>query len=331
MKPDKKQPPTNKLIVKTKPTLRDKKRYVVYKIISEVEINQYDIKTEIEQTYKNLFGSIDFVEANLRFHQKFSTNNKGLMQVSRAQLEKLKVVLGWIKKVGDKDVLIHCILVSGTIKTCKEFLNNCLFPKNKMLLTSAGFENPKVGKEFLKLVCKSAPEIKIIFIPTASRTTEELVYVKESKEELLKLGIKNQNIKELNLDHEISYKEVEEFDVIYVCGGNTFYLLNQVRETGFDKIITQFLDERKVYVGVSAGSIITGPNIENISLYGSENDVKLKDLTGLKLQNTAIYPHFDEGARKEVEKFRKTVKYKVVGLTDNQALLILNNTVKLIE
>ncbi|PKM92451.1 MAG: hypothetical protein CVU81_00415 [Euryarchaeota archaeon HGW-Euryarchaeota-1] len=119
--------------------------------------------------------------------------------------------------------------------------------------------------------------------------------------------------------------------MIYVCGGNTFYLLNQVRETGFDKIITQFLDERKVYVGVSAGSIITGPNIENISLYGSENDVKLKDLTGLKLQNTAIYPHFDEGARKEVEKFRKTVKYKVVGLTDNQALLILNNTVKLIE
>jgi len=80
MKPNKKQLPTNKLIVKTKPTLRDKKRYVVYKIISEVEINQYDIKTEIEQTYKNLFGSIDFVEANLRFHQKFSTNNKGIMQ-----------------------------------------------------------------------------------------------------------------------------------------------------------------------------------------------------------------------------------------------------------
>ena len=37
----------------------------------------------------------------------------------------------------------------------------------KLLLTSAGFENPKIGEEFLKSVNKPVSEIKIIFVPTA--------------------------------------------------------------------------------------------------------------------------------------------------------------------
>ncbi len=35
----------------------------------------------------------------------------------------------------------------------------------KLLLTSAGFENPKIGKLFLELINKSASETKIILFP----------------------------------------------------------------------------------------------------------------------------------------------------------------------
>ena len=66
----------------------------------------------------------------------------------------------------------------------------------KLLLTSAGFQNPETADEFLKLIDKSPSEIKIIFVPTASsRTEEELKYIKESKKELIDIGIREENIK----------------------------------------------------------------------------------------------------------------------------------------
>ncbi len=199
----------------------------------------------------------------------------------------------------------------------------------KLLLTSAGFENPEIWEEFLKLVNKHASEIKLIFVPTASRTKEELHYVEKAKNELLDFGITNQNIKTLNLDHIILYEEVSGFDAIYVCGGNTFYLLDRVRKTGFDKIIKQFLKDGKIYVGVSAGSILLGPNIEIASL-GDKNKCGLNDFTGLNLVEIAISPHANKKERQAIEDFRKKVNYPIVPLNDNQAILALDDKVKII-
>lgn len=116
--------PYEKYIIKTKPSLRDKKRYVVYEIISETKIDQQAIKQEIQKTYKRLFGEIDFVIANIRFFSKYSTENKGIIEVERNHLEKLKVVFGWIKEIKNKKIIIRSALVSGTIKKCKMFISS---------------------------------------------------------------------------------------------------------------------------------------------------------------------------------------------------------------
>ena len=102
----------------------------------------------------------------------------------------------------------------------------------KLLLTSAGFENPNIGKEFLKLVDKPANEIKILFIPTAARSKEEQDYANKSKQELYDLGINYDNIKIYYINNQsMSESEIYDFDAIYVCGGNTFFLLKQLKET----------------------------------------------------------------------------------------------------
>ncbi len=199
----------------------------------------------------------------------------------------------------------------------------------KLILTSAGLANPKITEAFLKLADKSASEIKLIFIPTASRTKEELHYVNISKKELVELGIKRKNIKTFNLDRKISYGDVADFDVIYVCGGNTFYLLKKVRENGFDGVIRKFVENGGIYFGVSAGSNLAGPNIEIASL-GDENDVGLKDFTGLNLIDAAICPHSDKKNKNKIDAFKKKARYKIVPLTDSQALLVLDNHVKII-
>ncbi len=200
----------------------------------------------------------------------------------------------------------------------------------KLLLTSAGFENPKIGTKFLEIIGKPASEIKIIFIPTAAVTEGEKYYVGKCKKELLEVGIDEENIKVLDLDHQISYSEVAGFDVIYVCGGNTFYLLNMVRKTGFDKVIKQFLEKGKVYMGVSAGSILMGPNIE-IAKLGDKNECGVTNFTGLGYIDSSISPHYNDDEHKKVEDFKKKANYPILPLTDNQALLILDKKTEIIE
>lgn len=194
----------------------------------------------------------------------------------------------------------------------------------KLLLTSAGFLNKEVTETFLALLDKPAEKVHIVFIPTASRTYDEMKYVEESKQELVNLGI-NQ-ITTLNLDHEIKKGEINHANVIYVCGGNTFYLLNKIQQSGFDKLLN---DYNEIYVGVSAGSIVVGPNIE-VSAPWDENDINLSDTTGLNIVNFAVVPHFQRKDHTVVENLKKQAKYEIVTLTDNQAVLVINGERKII-
>ncbi len=197
----------------------------------------------------------------------------------------------------------------------------------KMLLTSAGFGSQKIADTFLELIGKPAHTIKVILVPTASRTEEEWKYVNKSKQELIELGITEKNITVLELNHKVSYDEIADFDAVYVCGGNTCYLLHKVRESGFDKIIKKFVNEGKLYFGVSAGSILACPSIEITS---DENDIGIKDLTGLNFVDLLIVPHYSEESKPRIEQFKKKSKYQVVPLTDSQAFLVNGKERKLI-
>ena len=174
----------------------------------------------------------------------------------------------------------------------------------KLLLTSAGFTNQKISDEFLKLLNRPTSKTKVIFVPTAAKSedryeeSEVWKYVEESRAELIRTGIKEENIKTLDLDHKIRYEETKGFDIIYVCGGNTFYLLAKAKESGFDNIIKKFVEKGGVYVGVSAGSILTGPDIE-ITLPWDNNDIGLKDFTALNLTDKIICPHYSEKDKKK--------------------------------
>ena len=203
----------------------------------------------------------------------------------------------------------------------------------KLLLTSAGFKNPKIGKEFLRLINKPISKIKILFIPTAARTDEELHYVELAKKELIDLGIKKENIHIYNLDREISDNELKEINSIYVCGGNTFYLLHKVRESKFNEKIKEIINKGVVYCGASAGSILVCPDIEIAygDGEGDKNDIGLKDFTGLSLTNHIISPHYIDEEEKVISEYEEETGNKITRLTDKQALLVEGNEERIVE
>jgi len=205
-----------------------------------------------------------------------------------------------------------------------------LYNMAKLLLTSTGLANKNIAKKFLQTIAKPASQIKLIFVPTAARSEEELKYVQESKKELLDLGFLTKNIKTIDLDKPASVKSVVDFDSMYVCGGNTFYLLKKVRETGFDKVIKKFVKTGKLYFGVSAGSILVCPTIDIASPF-DKNYVGLTYLTGLGLIDVIVSPHYTSEEKPIIDAFKKKSQYTVVPLKDNQALLVVDGETKIIE
>lgn len=199
----------------------------------------------------------------------------------------------------------------------------------KLFLTSAGFINQEIIKVFLAELSKPISDTRILVVAYAQNSNEEF-YVNESKEELKRIGFVN--IATVNMIGSIDIDSLGNFDVIYVCGGNTFAILNKIRETKLDVFIIFQVNEGAIYVGVSAGSIIAGPDIE-IAGWGSEgdkNEINLKDLKSFNFIDIAVFPHFHEELRGEVDEFRKKVNYQVVEITDDQAVFVKGKNVRLI-
>ncbi len=195
----------------------------------------------------------------------------------------------------------------------------------RLLLTSDGLSNKKLLDVAKKLLVKPASESKALIIYTL-RKKSYIKYVRKVKKQLLKLGIKKTNISYANISNNIK-KPKEAFDIIYSCGGNTFYILDRLRKTGFDGVIKSFVNKGGFYIGVSAGSMIVHKTI-NCADSGKDGDVNyisLKNLNALNLTNIWIWPHFRNALHKEVVAFRKSVKFPVKELRDGEALLIHGN------
>lgn len=135
------------------------------------------------------------------------------------------------------------------------------------------------------------------------------------------------NITYLNIARERSHPRLADYDAVYICGGNTYFILNRLRKTGLASSLKRYVLSGGLYIGVSAGSIIAGQDI-SIAGWGSEgdpNDIKLKNLSGLRLTNITIFPHYKANLRNEIEEFKKTVNSPVEVIKDKEAIVIKDN------
>lgn len=203
----------------------------------------------------------------------------------------------------------------------------------KLLLTSNGIKSG-FKNDFLSLLPnKPLNKISVSYVITAAFGDEgNKSWVNIAKEDLRKLGISN--IEDLDIrgktENEL-YAILSKKDIILVNGGNTFYLLKYARESGFDRVIKQLVNENKLYVGISAGSYIACPTIEQAHWkHQDRNDFEVKDLNGLNLVPFLITAHFSENVRAEAEEGIKSTSYPVVCLYDNQAVLVKDNSIKII-
>ena len=97
----------------------------------------------------------------------------------------------------------------------------------KLLLTSDGLTNSKLVNAFKKLVNKPISEIKILMISTGPNNKKVMGYINDAKAPLKKIGVKKIDI--LFLDNP-KIDDFSSYDVIFICGGNTYLYMKLIRE-----------------------------------------------------------------------------------------------------
>jgi dipeptidase E len=194
-----------------------------------------------------------------------------------------------------------------------------------ILLTSAGMN---IKEEILKILPRPANQTKIAHIMTASNPEEDVSYVKKEVRIMKELGFDVENIDIEGKDENKLRDLLSNKDVIYVQGGNAFYLLKCTRESGFDKVVKDLIKRGVVYIGVSAGSYLACPTIETAR--EDKNIIGLTDLTAMNLVPFLVFAHYTEDKKERLKMVISNAKYPVKVLTDKQAILIKGNDIKLV-
>lgn len=141
---------------------------------------------------------------------------------------------------------------------------------------------------------------------------------------LQKLGVAKSNV-EVYLPDRKEQITSQKFDYIYVAEGNTFELLDYVREQGLSALVQSQVKQGADYIGISAGAHLAGRDIST-AIGFDENGKKMKDLTALGLFSGVVIPHYTsmEIARYLAYKeAKKNTEYENVYTVGEEEILIL--------
>ncbi len=200
----------------------------------------------------------------------------------------------------------------------------------KLLLASNG---KVVIEEGLKLLFGNDKKIKLAYITTAGNCFEGegREYLKRHKDKIKELGYNFEEIDIKGKNEDELMALLKDKDAVYVEGGNTYYLLKAVRESGFDKVIKELIEKGIAYIGSSAGSYIMCPTIEMTDWKPNDKDkYGVTDFTALNLVPFLVFAHYLPELEDILREKVANAKYPVKILKDGQAILVENDNYKLV-
>jgi dipeptidase E len=209
----------------------------------------------------------------------------------------------------------------------------------KFLLTSSGVKNKSIQDALVDLLGKPIAESSALCIPTAVypfSVGPSMAYRFISglgPNPLTELGWKSLGVLELtalpSIKRENWVAPVEEADALLVMGGDVMYLCRWMRESGLADLLPSL--HETVYVGVSAGSMVTAPIFGET--YGDPPFVIAK---GLGLVDFALLPHLDhenhpESSTVKVERMAAEVPVPTYGIDDETAIKVVDGVVEIVS
>ena len=211
----------------------------------------------------------------------------------------------------------------------------------KLLLTSAGIKNTSIHSALVDLLGKPIAESSALCIPTgmypfpngASGAYQFISGTAPSP--MCELGWKSLGVLELTALPSIKeaywVAAVQETDALLVWGGDVLYLCRWMRESGLADLLPSLRET--VYVGVSAGSMMTAP------IFGEPSDDPTTPFvidTGLGLVDFALLPHlnherFPEHSPANTERLAAEIRVPTYGIDDQTAIKVTDGAVEVVS
>ncbi|WP_342555592.1 Type 1 glutamine amidotransferase-like domain-containing protein [Paenibacillus sp. FSL R7-0652] len=186
---------------------------------------------------------------------------------------------------------------------------------SSVLLTSCGFITEHIKNQFLNFMDRDISQLKVSIITTGSPMKENNRYAQRAVQDFKDMGFQHINFVDIEFDDP---QVLIHRDVIYINGGNPFTLLYYAKKSGADKIIKALAAQNVIIVGVSAGALLLGPNINIVNFFTPEmNTMNLTDFGALGVTDKLIFPHYD---REDIFKDRsnKTIEERIVEFECNE-------------
>jgi len=103
------------------PSLRGRRRYLAYQVISEQKILFQDLINTIWHSVLNFLGEFGASEADLWIVRDVYDEKRqvGILRCSHTSVEHIRTALALVQRIGDVRVIIKVLGVSGTIKATK--------------------------------------------------------------------------------------------------------------------------------------------------------------------------------------------------------------------
>ncbi len=106
------------------PSLREKKRYLVYEVLSDQDFGAHDVSGSIRDNFAELFGEKGLADAGLIFPKgKFNKDTgRGIVRVSHTSLDELRASFVFISGIKGKSAIVRSVIASGMIGKAEEVL-----------------------------------------------------------------------------------------------------------------------------------------------------------------------------------------------------------------
>ena len=174
---------------------------------------------------------------------------------------------------------------------------------------------------------------KVAFIPTASLHEGYTGYVGSARKLFKKMGA---SVTEIDISTE-AYSTIqsvfEDADVIYFTGGNSFFLMDQLRKTETDELLKKELANGKLMIGESAGAIICAPTIQYIEQMDEKpEDYSQEDNEGLDLIDFYVLPHYLTAPFKKITEriIAEFSDLNICAINNHQAIIVNDEGSKVI-
>lgn len=106
-----------------KPSLRERKRYIVFKVLSRLAVSEKRVEDYIKKQCLCFLGEKIVSEAGLLFIPDLFKKNVGVLRVSHKHVDEVKTCLALIK---ENEMIFQTIRVCGTLKKARKIINEVI-------------------------------------------------------------------------------------------------------------------------------------------------------------------------------------------------------------